>query len=122
MRMVPQFGLIAATIIGAAAAMFDISTHSDDGEKFTLLLLTLGGGIAGLSARRRWSHALLVGLWTPAAHVAVRLLGRADNVNPPTAASYLAMAVACVVAAGIGLAIGSLIRTSVDPALDQAQH
>jgi hypothetical protein len=89
--------MIAGVFIGLTIAWFDSRpTWDDTGISVAVLLLT-AGMLAGLSGRRPWLWAILVGVWTPLLEI-------------PLDGEWLSLI--ALGAAGIGAALGYWVVSS----------
>jgi hypothetical protein len=99
-RSLDNIALVVAVISGLAIAWIDASPGWDD-TGITAGLLVIGAGVAaGISGRRPWLWALLVGLPTP-------LVELAQGGDPAV--------LAALAFAAIGAAAGYLIARAVRP-------
>lgn len=89
---------VAAAAIGLAVGYFDSQPSWDDAGITVALILLTSAMVAGLSGRRPWLWALLIGAWVPLFEITGR----------PRLASLLAL-----VAAFLGAAVGyALVRVA----------
>src|SRR5438105_2960348 len=102
----------AGLAAGAAIAAVDNFAFGGEVSPIVVVAMLLAGAAAAGAAwgRRGWVAAAAAWAWVPAAHLAKRLLGLPDTLQPNTYASILLLAAFTLAVAAVGTGCGVLAR------------
>jgi hypothetical protein len=111
----PVYGLATALGLGAAGA--DLAgPFGDDTAPFTAALWFGFAGLLGIvRPSQPWRWAVVVGVWLPLAHLALRACGRPAPVHPDTLSTILLLLPVALAVCLIGSYAGAFLRRASSP-------
>jgi hypothetical protein len=99
-----QRGVAMALFAGSITAFVDV--HSSEVQLPALMLVGFGSMIGVQAGKRRWTNALILGIFVPAAHLTQVVLGTTDSGRLAGAlGSFASLAFAL-----LGVGVGALIE------------